>query len=299
MKKLHYDFGVQLLYTPNLTNEKIIQLVKEHSIVVLDNISFNSKQDFQNYTSSFGTLMPALHTLKSKDPWRFVQYLDSQGLTEVTDFAKEISPGSNGSQMLHQDGSNYYPSVGIIGFATVKTYNLPDGDKTSDTNFVSSKLMYDNFSPEFKKFLRTLNIEQTPKWVQEYSIWVDEIIKIHSGDNDSISNNIIRLRQSMGDAKIRKLVDTSDWGFEYLNLSLPMYNNLLNVSPAENYGILHLLETEIQKPQYSYSHRWEENQLVIYDNRRLLHQFLDNSTTKHSRQYWRTQIDVNHLKHSY
>ena len=57
--------------------------------------------------------------------------------------------------------------------------------------------------------------------------------------------------------------------------------------------LLHELMTHITQPQFTYTHEWDRGDLIIYDNRNLLHAPAWYDADKHTRIMWRTTIRGN------
>ncbi|MCZ6892634.1 MAG: TauD/TfdA family dioxygenase, partial [Gammaproteobacteria bacterium] len=56
---------------------------------------------------------------------------------------------------------------------------------------------------------------------------------------------------------------------------------------------LYELMTHLTEPRFSYAHDWDAGDIVIYDNRSLVHAATWFDATRHSRLMWRTTVSGN------
>ena len=62
---------------------------------------------------------------------------------------------------------------------------------------------------------------------------------------------------------------------------------------GEGADLLYKLMTHFTKPEFVYVHDWDKGDLVIYDNRTLIHAATWFDATKHQRLMWRTTVSGN------
>lgn len=301
MKKLHPTFGISVDSSEISNNQTLIDLVKKYSLVVISNaVQTNNKESFLEYVSSFGQVLPAMHR-EYLDPLReksqmYLQYFDTKNNIEVDDFPYAV--GNNflkEIQNWHQDAAAYSGKKSEhLGFATVKATNKQAIDKTADTAFASSYSAFNNFSPVFKEFLRGLTLELTPAWLTHEGFFLEKVISdnIKEQDYKKLIKEIVHLKSKLGKKIIKPLVATSPWGIEYLDLDPSSVNRVTNLTDTESSNLIEYLTNSITNHCYCYNQDWQENQLVVYDNTRLLHRYIDNASGSHTRNYWRLQVDM-------
>lgn len=309
MKKLHPTFGISVDASEITTNQALIDLVKEHSLVIVNNASqANNKDSFLEYVASFGQVLPTMHR-EYLDPSGqkysseiVLQYFDKKNTVKVDDFGysagvnflKEIQP-------WHQDAAAYAgKQIEHVGFATVKLTNKHPSDKTSDTAFASSYTAFHNFSPKFKEFLRGLTLELTPSWVYYEGLFLEKLISdnLKNQDYNALLKEIVQLKSKLGKKIVKPLVAVSPWGIEYLDFDPSSINQIINLNKTESTNLINYLTSSVTDHQYCYNVSWEENQIAIYDNTRLLHRYIDNASGPHTRNYWRLQVNIKSILES-
>lgn len=305
MKKLHPTYGIRIDFSEITDRNLLIELIKQYSLVVIDNATCtNTKENFMSYSTSLGQPLPIMHRefldsdIKTYKNTNLIQYFDKNGTTGVDDFEYDV--GKNfltNNQAWHQDASAYSGKSNQIGFATVKLKNKMSIDKTADTAFSSSYTAFNNFSQEFKEFLRGLTLEFTSWWSADKNTFLEKIVmdNIKSRDFNKMLKDIVGLKSKVDKKYIRPLVGVSPWGFEYLDLDPSSINSIVELTEKESKNLIKFLTDNLTDYQYCYNHVWEENQLVVYDNTRLLHRYLDNASGLHTRNYWRVQVELDSI----
>lgn len=302
MKKLHPTYGVQVNFSDISDRAQLVELVKQHSLVVVNNINcIDTKEQFMSYVNGFGPVLPTMRKEVLNQDEEFenkaliLLYFDKQNALEVDDI--KFTVGNKffaNTQFWHQDAASYYGKSEILGFATVKLENYHSVDKTSDTSFSSSQTAFDSFSPAFKDFLRGLTVELTSNWLNNQGPWIEQVLEnnLKSMDFKKLVTDLYRLKSKMGKKTVKPLVTTSPWGTEYLDFDPSSYNRIVNLSEKESNNLVEFLTNCVTDYEYCYNHVWQENQMIIYDNTRLLHRFLDNASGPHTRSYWRLQVEI-------
>ncbi len=67
-------------------------------------------------------------------------------------------------------------------------------------------------------------------------------------------------------------------------------SHILDMDPQRSAALLDLLFATLEQPNYVYRHRWRQGDLVIWDNRCLMHRATGYDNSTHRRVMWRTQV---------
>lgn len=291
-KLLHPDFGVEIDFSEIKNTSYVIDLIKQHSLVVLNaSPCTNTKEDFLNFAKSFGHILPKVIRESTSEKLSMIYLSDEIG---VDDFVYNFDNNTNCyDQKWHQDGPDYYHNP-VLGISTVKISNGNINTKTADTLFLSSQGLYNSFSEDFKLFLKKITQVQTSSGLNNKGRWIEHVLmnNLKNKDFSALMQQILKLKQKLGNRVTKPLVAISQWGFEYLDYNPSSDVTFNELTEVESKFLTNFLLEQINNFNYCYYHQWQPNQIVLYDNQRLLHRFLNNATSPHTRNFWRLQVDI-------
>jgi len=130
-----------------------------------------------------------------------------------------------------------------------------------DTAFISAAAAYDGLSEKMKVLLDGLTA------VHDYGHLYE--LGWRSG---------IPLAEMMGDALVKGLLyshpvvrEHRETGRKWLSVNSTYTRHIEGLNPIEADAILRMLLAHMQKPEYAYRHRWQEGELVLWDQQCVQH----------------------------
>lgn len=203
---------------------------------------------------SDGTTFPIVHTLTN---------LDAAGNLINMDVAKL-------NYFWHTDKSYY----AIPAFVTI-LHALEVPPEGGDTQYANAQLAYEALSPEIKA--RLTGLMAVHDW---------QASRRNSGTSPA-TNEQIRERPPVSHPLVRTHPDT---GKKALYLGVHV-SHIAGMPQAEGKALLTQLTDHIGQDQFVYTHRWKQGDVVMWDNRCLLHRALPNyEIARHKRVLNRTVI---------
>src|SRR5579875_635105 len=169
------------------------------------------------------------------------------------------------NQDHYPDGSRYIPGAGYHTdhsnapcppkATMLHAVQLPS--RGGDTQFVNMHLAYDDLPAAMKRRL-------------------DGLQAIHVYQSRHSARKLMELppqaRRAVPEAVVHPLVRTHpENGRKALYLNPIRIEGIVGMEEAEALALLQQLLAHATKPQYEYRHRWREGDLVLWDNRSLLH----------------------------
>jgi len=292
--RLHWAFGVRADYSALKTPEQAVELLKKHGLVALDNVAWvNDKEKLFEFSKLFGEPCPPVKIQK------FEGYdLPSfgQGNPTVEEIVKAVKSHNDRPTIVetwHQD-SAYYKVEQTVSMATVDLSKIPPGERTCDTAFSTMMIPYEKFSNEFKNFLRKLTVKHSYKRLSLLDSMIAQVVLKYLDNQtpEQIFSIVNEIKSRMPEPTCQPLVQQSPWGFEYMVFSMNSDIEFLELDKEESAGIVDFISNQLLKPEYVYSHRWEPNQLIIWDNQRLMHTIVRNGSVDEVRKLMRIQVAI-------
>jgi taurine dioxygenase len=221
-----------------------------------------SANDFARAGEIFGGLMMQHHKDKSVGEHPYVFQIRNE----------EIAPGKYrvSGENFHTDHSNHPlpPKATALHPVSLPSYG-------GDTQFLDMHNAYDDLPEAMKQRIATLKANHlfysrfSPRKVRRLS---DEAAEPPSG-----THPIVRLHPENG----RKAL--------YLN---PLrIDSIVGMPDDEAIALVNELMEHASQPQYEYRHKWRRGDMVIWDNRSLMHQANGDSDMKEARCLYRIIIE--------
>ena len=155
---------------------------------------------------------------------------------------------------------------------------LPPEAEGGETAFANMLKAYDALDDDMKAHLEGLHMVTTTTasgaWSPRCRPWLPDRNAMHL---PPVTQPVIRVHPERGHA--RSLFFTTNTGAEIGGGTL-----------EEGRELHRVLAEHVSKPEFCYYHRWQERDLVMWDNRVLLHRAVLYDTTRYRRVLWRTTV---------
>jgi alpha-ketoglutarate-dependent taurine dioxygenase len=289
MKHLNRSFGVQLTKDQIESSKHLTELIDTFKVVVVDGAGINSEQDLIDFASPLGQLFPKVAYHDLTDAIKLDYYTGTQvGVDDLTIQTQSGLVNSIDMEDWHQDAASY-SSKRMIGCAHVKTL-VNNNQCIGDTSFCNLQGIYYSLSDCFRTFLKTLTVEHTSRFYREQHYFISQTLQdaLKSNNIKNVAMSLAQLKSRIPRPFVDKFVKENDW----INFSPKDEPKFLELSPAESSSVCELLKKQIANPIWQYQHRWHSDQVVLWDNRYVLHRRIDNAGVNTTRTFWRVQIEV-------
>ena len=131
-----------------------------------------------------------------------------------------------------------------------------------DTSFISLHAAYDGLSPNMQQYLEGLVA------VHDLAMVAEMVWQGGGGDAQRVADDIAKGKQATHPV----VIVHPDNGRRSIYVS-PTYTLFVQGVPRlEAETVLGFLFAHVQKPEFGYRHRWEPGDLLIWDNRSVMHQ---------------------------
>ena len=253
VKKLHDNFGISIenIDINSLSaNEKkeIVDLFEEHSLVIIKKQVINEQEQI-DFTKLFGELeVTKPGTLGTNSNLVILTNLDETG--KVVDTDHKQSKNDRANQQWHSDSSfKIIPAhASILSGKQVPT-------EGGNTEFVSMRVVYENLKKDIKE--KVLNLEAVHHFAHSRSkIDIKMVSQIEFEKFPPVVQPMVKTNPKN---KKRALYFGSHTAY------------IKDLPEKESEKLLTYLKEFSSQEKFIYSHTWEENDLLIWDNRSILH----------------------------
>lgn len=283
MKQLTSTFGISLNFSDLSASQRLNELIQQYKLVVLNNVPFTKDHHVLcQFVSQLGNPLEVLDSVRAlpyviwdpKFPW--VELGIRGSTSKITD--------------LHQDGY-WYTQEKNITLASVDLDHYRSGEKAGDTIFFNSKQCYDSFNEDFKKYLGTLLISHSKRESTSRTALIQQLRQryLHRPDRFLRLHRLLKNRDhrfTPGVFDFNLLVQTDHDG-TWLHYSPNGNPEFVNATQEESSRIKSILNTSIEATPYY--HVWENNQLIFWENKHLVHSPANNGIGDRSRPMVRLQ----------
>jgi alpha-ketoglutarate-dependent taurine dioxygenase len=293
MKSIHKNFGVRLDFRDLWSSNDILTLVRNHHLVVLDHVDFaEDKKSIAQYVQSLGKC------LDTSDVYKSISKSNNQ-TTAWNTFGDNI-PGLDERMISqrtcglesHQDGYWYNHKKHV----TCSTVYMPDWRPTAGTVFWSSQAAYDSLPQDVKNQLSSLIVSHVHKrdlsWSNRDSVFAD--LQNKYKNNPERYDRLLRFIKNRGPGRLPRWVNIerllhSDQMGTWLHFSSSGFPVFLNLPMNQSAALVTMLTDHIHDEKYQYTHHWEKNQLVFWENKTLVHS-IEPGYVGNPRYMWRVQF---------
>ncbi len=254
--------------------EAVEAAMARYAVLVVRGQGHIGDQDHIRFSRAFGPLElpPNLNFRPSDTPRRFAaelydaSNLDAQGNIAAADSLNRKY--SKGNEFFHTDSSfNTLPTKWSLLMGHIVT---PD---RGETEFVDTRVAYERLSPEMQAQCDTLTVQ--------HNVW-------RSRERAGF-DNIEALKASLP-AVEQPLVRTSASGRKALYIGAHA-DHIVGWDIEEGRAFLQNLVDLATAPDMVYAHRWQQGDLVIWDNRCTMHRATTFDYLVHKRDLRRTTIN--------
>ena len=228
----------------------ILETFLEHHVVVFPDQVLTREQQYA-FTANFGEIEPHIgQTPRSKRyaVAHVISNLDSDG--KPAD--RSSSPVSN--YRWHTDKAYYAVPPMLTALYAVEL--PPHG---GDTEFANTELGYATLSPDTKRRIAGLRV--VFQWGAARRTSAEPLTGVEFHERPPVYHPLARTHPETGRRAL------------YLGNHA---SHILGMPEAEGAALLEELLVHTTKPQFVYAHRWRRGDLVIWDNRCLLHRAVAN-----------------------
>ena len=253
VKKLHDNFGISIenidINSLNANEKKeIVDLFEEHSLVIIKKQVINEQEQI-DFTKLFGELeLTKPGTLGTNSNLVILTNIDETG--NVVDTDHKQSKNDRANQQWHSDSSfKIIPAhASILSGKQVPT-------EGGNTEFVSMRVVYENLKKDIKE--KVLNLEAVHHFAHSRSkIDINMVSKIEFDKFPPVVQPMVKTNPKN---KKRALYFGSHTAY------------IKDLPEKESEKLLTYLKEFSSQEKFIYSHTWEENDLLIWDNRSILH----------------------------
>lgn len=257
--------GVEARHAGATEIEALKQALAEHGVIVLRDQSL-SPAEFTRFGRQFGEIelsVRGLYTLPEQpEVYVISNVLDEQG-----------KPIGNPN-----DGYNWHTDLSFMEYPTAYTflYAIETPPVGSDTQFASAFHAYDELAPEERERLGRIRVVHSHTRLHASRKWAPPLTDEAKARTPDVTHPLIRCHPLTG----RKAV--------YLGSQNSFYP--VGMNDDERLALLADLVTRATRPDYVYSHKWRPRDLVIWDNRGLLHRATPFDKQRHRRVMHRISV---------
>jgi len=266
--------GIDLSVPPDEETVKTVEdLMGEYAVICIRGSGATDEQHI-TFSRAFGPLeLPPDMKIKSGFKPRIGYGLyDASNLDPDGNIVIKDSPRhkySKGNELFHADSSfNSLPTKWSLLLAHIIP---PEG---GDTQFIDSRAVYDALPEEMKKKVEGLTAE--------HNIW-------HSRARGGFTTVTDEMKQAMP-AVHHPVVRKSANGRKALVIGAHAAN-IVGMDPAEGLALIDELNAFAAQPHFIYAQKWQDGDLVIWDNRCTLHRATGFEDQKYKRDMRRTTIN--------
>lgn len=281
VNKLHDIFAAELIGA-DLAGEpadELIDLVQslmdEHAVLCIRGQGHISDADHLRFARAFGPLeLPPGYDARKDQPSRIAHELydasnlDSDG--EIIDPDSPRAKFSKGNELFHADSSfNDMPSK----WSVLRGVIVPP--EKGDTQFVDLRHVYDELPQEMKDRIEGL--------VAQHSFAASRI------KGGVTAEEAERIRQAMPGA-MQPMVRISPNGRKTLFIASHAFR-IEGMDDAEGQALLEELLAFASQPKYVYAHKWQQGDMLIWDNRCTLHRGTEYDYRRYKRDLRRANVN--------
>ncbi len=269
---LHPKFGISIenIKITKLNEEQKFQLInlfEQYSLIIIRNQNIKN-EDQINFTKIFGKLeITKPGTLGSNSNLVILTNLDEFG--NVVDTSHKQSKNDKANQQWHSDSSfKIIPAQASI----LSGKQIPS--EGGNTEFVSMRVVYENLDQELKDKINNL------KAIHHFA---------HS--RSKIDKNLVsKIEYEKFPPVIQPLIKINPKNKKRALYFGSHTVHIKDMQPNESVNLLNYLNEFATEDRFIYSHKWKKNDLLIWDNRAIIHRG-KNYNPKQARYLVRTTVE--------
>ena len=277
---LSNHFGVSIDnidLSKGLTNDSvdtIEELFFDHHVLVFKKQNLNDDEQLR-FTEYFGDLevFPEANKTKNSPKTYHVANVTLEG-KHLSDKDEQVIYQKI-NQRWHTDSSyRFIPSKASLLYGIEV---LPHEAEGGETEFANMFLIYDSLKASLKKKLEPLHMVHYYEFGRRMFPELPPVSSFEKENVPPVSHPLIRLHDDRNNK--RSLFFTSNAG-----------NEIGGMSQEDGAALHKRLFKIVCDSEYIYKHRWEKGDLVMWDNRCLLHRAIPYDMNKYRRVFRRTTV---------
>ena len=279
-KSLPGCFGIELSkidLSASLSNDEIANIKKlfqDFHLIVFKEQNLND-DDQLKFTEYFGELeeFPEADKTKESNKTYHVANVTVEGKHLKEEDDQVIFQKVN--QRWHTDSSyRFIPSYASLLYGIEV---LPDEARGGETEFVNMFKVYENLEDNLKTKLESLHMVHYYEYGRRMFPNLPPVSEFERENIPPVSHPIIRLHPDRNNK--RSLFFTANAG-----------NEIGGMKQEEGASLHSHLVDIVENSSFQYKHRWEKGDLVMWDNRCLLHRAIPYDMNKYRRVFRRTTV---------
>jgi len=278
--KISDYFGIELMGIDlyKKLKDKYIEIIKklfhENHIVVFRNQNLTDEEQL-SFTRNFGELEIFPEVDKTKDSLKtyHVANVSLEG-KHLTDKDEQVI-FQKVNQRWHTDSSyRFTPSYASLLYGIEV---LPNEAEGGETEFVNMFKVYENLNENLKLKLESLHMVHYYEFGRRMFPNLPQVSEFERENIPPVSHPLIRLHPERNDYK--SLFFTANAG-----------NEIGGMSQEDGAALHKELVNIVSNSSFRYKHRWKKGDLVMWDNRCLLHRAIPYDMNKFRRVFRRTTV---------
>ncbi|MBF86373.1 MAG: 2,4-dichlorophenoxyacetate dioxygenase [Pelagibacterales bacterium] len=279
-KSLPGCFGIEISkidLSSSLSNDEITNIKKlfqDFHLIVFKEQNLND-DDQLKFTEYFGELeeFPEADKTKESNKTYHVANVTVEGKHLKEEDDQVIFQKVN--QRWHTDSSyRFIPSYASLLYGIEV---LPDEARGGETEFVNMFKVYENLEDDLKTKLESLHMVHYYEYGRRMFPNLPPVSAFERENIPPVSHPIIRLHPDRNNK--RSLFFTANAG-----------NEIGGMKQEEGASLHSHLVDIVENSSFQYKHRWEKGDLVMWDNRCLLHRAIPYDMNKYRRVFRRTTV---------
>ena len=255
--------------------ELLKKIMQDKHFICFKNQNLNG-DSLAKFTKNFGDLEAYPEKDKTKGK------IEIFNVSNVSEDGEHLSPNDQrvilqkNNSRWHTDSSyRYYPSIFSILYGQE---TLPHEAKGGQTEFSNMLLAYENLSDDKKQLLEPLHQVHSYNDIRRLEPGLPELTYEEKSNFPPVSHPVIRVHPDRNYKK--SIYFTSNTSLEIGGMGL-----------EEGKKLHGWLVDYISQDKFCYKHSWEKNDLIMWDNRVLLHRVIPYDYSKYRRAMIRGTVE--------
>ena len=251
------------------------QALEEHAVVVVRDQQAMTDDVQIAFSARFGRLQRSI-TIHREDTARRLQRDELSDISNVDEKGERMSAQDRRRQLQmpahlwHSDNSFRSPP-GLFTFLAAKIVP-PEG---GDTEFADMRAAYDALEPDMRERIDGLRVRHSLDWSRQ-QVGAPSLSVLERANIPEAIQPLVRFHPATG----RKSLYLSSHA-----------RDVIDCDEAEGRALLQELSARSTRPEFVYSHKWREGDLVIWDNRTTMHRATPFAEDKYRRDMRRTSVE--------
>jgi alpha-ketoglutarate-dependent 2,4-dichlorophenoxyacetate dioxygenase len=279
--RLHPHFAAEITELrlsaelPDTIIDALQQALEEYAVIVVRDQQAMTDDVQIALSARFGRLQRSI-TIHREDTARRLQRDELSDISNVDEKGERMSAQDRRRQLQmparlwHSDNSFRSPP-GLFTFLAAKIVP-PEG---GDTEFADMRVAYDALEPDMRDRIDGLRVRHSLDWSRQ-QVGAPSLSVSERANIPEAIQPLVRFHPATG----RKSLYLSSHA-----------RDVIDCDEAEGRALLQELSARSTRPEFVYSHKWREGDLVIWDNRTTMHRATPFAEDKYRRDMRRTSVE--------